>query len=37
VTLQVSPAIAAVSTCLFVFMGLLIFVAERLRRRAAAR
>ena len=36
VTLQVSPAIAAVSTCLFVFMGLLIFVAERLRRRAAA-
>ncbi|KRQ02540.1 ABC transporter permease subunit [Bradyrhizobium manausense] len=37
VTLQVSPVIAAVSTCLFVFMGLLIFVAERLRRRAAAR
>lgn len=37
VTLQVSPAIAAVSSCLFVFMGLLIFVAERLRRRAAAR
>ena len=37
VTLQVSPTIAAVSTCLFVFMGLLIFVAERLRRRAAAR
>lgn len=37
VTLQVSPSIAAVSTCLFVFMGLLIFVAERLRRRAAAR
>ncbi|WP_246230377.1 ABC transporter permease subunit [Bradyrhizobium cytisi] len=37
VTLEVSPAIAAVSTCLFVFMGLLIFVAERLRRRAAAR
>lgn len=37
VTLQVSPAIAAVSTCLFVFMGLLIFIAERLRRRAAAR
>jgi putative spermidine/putrescine transport system permease protein len=37
VTLQVSPVIAAVSTCLFIFMGLLIFVAERLRRRAAAR
>ena len=36
VTLQVSPVIAAVSTCLFVFMGFLIFVAERLRRRAAA-
>ncbi|MCK1422431.1 MULTISPECIES: ABC transporter permease subunit [unclassified Bradyrhizobium] len=36
VTLQVSPVIAAVSTCLFVFMGLLIFFAERLRRRAAA-
>ena len=37
VTLQVSPVIAAVSTCLFIFMGLLIFVAERLRRRAGAR
>jgi len=37
VTLQVSPVIAAVSTCLFIFMGILIFVAERLRRRAAAR
>ncbi|WP_228747818.1 ABC transporter permease subunit [Bradyrhizobium sp. BR 10289] len=37
VTLQVSPVIAAVSTCLFIFMGLLIFTAERLRRRAAAR
>jgi putative spermidine/putrescine transport system permease protein len=37
VTLQVSPVIAAVSTCLFVFMGILIFAAERLRRRAAAR
>jgi putative spermidine/putrescine transport system permease protein len=36
VTLQVSPVIAAVSTCLFIFMGFLIFVAERLRRRAAA-
>jgi len=37
VTLQVSPVIAAVSTCLFIFMGILIFVAERLRRRVAAR
>jgi len=37
VTLQVSPVIAAVSTCLFIFMGGLIFVAEHLRRRAAAR
>jgi len=36
VTLQVSPVIAAVSTCLLIFMGLLIFVAERLRRRVAA-
>jgi putative spermidine/putrescine transport system permease protein len=37
VTLQVSPVIAAVSTCLFVFLGLLIVIAERLRRRAALR
>jgi putative spermidine/putrescine transport system permease protein len=37
VTLQVSPVIAAVSTCLFIFMGILIFIAERMRRRAAAR
>jgi len=37
VTLQVSPVIAAVSTCLFVFIAALIFVAELLRRRAAAR
>ncbi|QPF88033.1 ABC transporter permease subunit [Bradyrhizobium genosp. L] len=36
VTMQVSPVIAAVSTCLFIFMGILIFVAERLRRRVAA-
>ena len=36
VTLQVSPTIAAVSTCLFLFVGTLIFTAERLRRRAAA-
>ena len=37
VTLQVSPVIAAVSTCLFLFIAALIFVAELLRRRAAAR
>jgi putative spermidine/putrescine transport system permease protein len=37
VTLQVSPVIAAVSTCLFLFIAGLIFVAELLRRRAAAR
>ncbi|GGF44306.1 spermidine/putrescine ABC transporter ATP-binding protein [Aliidongia dinghuensis] len=36
VTLQVSPTIAAVSTCLFLFIAALIFTAERLRRRAAA-
>lgn len=36
VTLQVSPAIAAVSTCLFLFTAALILLAERLRRRAAA-
>lgn len=37
VTLQVSPVIAAVSTCLFIFIALLISLAEWLRRRAAAR
>lgn len=37
VTLQVSPVIAAVSTCLFLFVACLIFLAERLRRRAATR
>jgi putative spermidine/putrescine transport system permease protein len=37
VTLQVSPVIAAVSTCLFLLIAALIFVAELLRRRAAAR
>ena len=36
-TLQVSPVIAAVSTCLFLFIAALIFIAERLRRRASAR
>ncbi len=35
VTLQVSPVIAAVSTCLFLFIGVLILVAEWLRRRSA--
>ena len=35
VTLQVSPAIAAVSTLLFLFITGLIVIAERLRRRAA--
>ncbi len=34
VTLQVSPVIAAVSTCLFVFIAVLIFIADRLRRRS---
>lgn len=37
VTMQVSPMIAAVSTCLFLFIGGLIFIAELLRRRSAAR
>ena len=37
VTLQVSPVIAAVSTCLFLFIAALILIAERLRRRASAR
>jgi len=37
VTLQVSPVIAAVSTCLFIFIAALIFAAEHLRRRASAR
>ena len=36
VTLQVSPMIAAVSTCLFLFIAVLIFVADRLRRRSLA-
>jgi putative spermidine/putrescine transport system permease protein len=34
VTLQISPVIAAVSTCLFVFVAALIAVAEWLRRRS---
>lgn len=37
VTLQISPVIAAVSTCLFVFVAVLIGVADRLRRRSLAR
>jgi putative spermidine/putrescine transport system permease protein len=37
VTLQVSPVIAAVSTCLFVFIALLIWTADRLRRASLAR
>lgn len=34
--MQISPTIAAVSTCLFVFVTILISVAERLRRRSLA-
>lgn len=37
VTLQISPVIAAVSTCLFAFVAVLISLAEWLRRRSAAR
>jgi len=37
VTLEVSPTIAAVSTCLFVFVAVLIALAEWLRRRSANR
>ena len=37
VTLQVSPVIAAVSTCLFVFIAALIWTADRLRRASLAR
>ena len=36
VTLQISPVIAAVSTCLFAFVTVLIAVAEWLRRRGTA-
>jgi ABC-type spermidine/putrescine transport system permease subunit I len=35
-TMQISPVIAAVSTCLFVFISILISVADRLRRRGTA-
>ncbi|RZL55706.1 MAG: ABC transporter permease subunit [Variovorax sp.] len=37
VTLQISPVIAAVSTCLFFFVAALIWIADRLRRRSLAR
>jgi ABC-type spermidine/putrescine transport system permease subunit II len=37
VTLQVSPVIAAVSTCLFIFIAALLWVAEWLRRRSLTR
>lgn len=36
VTLQVSPVIAAVSTCLFLFLAALIWAADRLRRSSLA-
>jgi ABC-type spermidine/putrescine transport system permease subunit I len=36
ITMQISPVIAAVSTCLFVFIAVLIWVADRLRRRSLA-
>ena len=34
ITMQISPVIAAVSTCLFIFIAALIWVADRLRRRS---
>ncbi|MGI4981965.1 MAG: ABC transporter permease subunit, partial [Janthinobacterium lividum] len=34
ITMQISPVIAAVSTALFVFVAVLIWLAERLRRRS---
>ncbi len=37
VTLQISPVIAAVSTCLFVFVAALIWIADRLHRRSLSR
>ncbi|NYT37135.1 ABC transporter permease subunit [Allopusillimonas soli] len=36
VTLQISPVIAAVSTCLFAFIAILIWIADRMRRRSLA-
>lgn len=37
VTLQISPMIAAVSTCLFAFIAALIWIADRLRRYSLSR
>lgn len=37
VTLQISPVIAAVSTCLFAFIAALIWLADRLRRQSLSR
>jgi ABC-type spermidine/putrescine transport system permease subunit I len=37
ITMQISPVIAAVSTCLFVFTACLIWVADYFRRRGLAR
>ena len=37
VTLQISPVIAAVSTCLFIFIAALIWIADRLRRASLSR
>ncbi|CAE6737402.1 hypothetical protein R69619_02312 [Paraburkholderia nemoris] len=34
ITMQISPVIAAVSTCLFIFIAALIWIADRLRRRS---
>jgi ABC-type spermidine/putrescine transport system permease subunit II len=36
ITMEITPVIAAVSTCLFVFVAVLITVADRLRRRSLA-
>nr|WP_245964706.1 ABC transporter permease subunit [Trinickia dinghuensis] len=36
ITMEISPVIAAVSTCIFVFVAVLITVADRLRRRSLA-
>ncbi len=36
ITLQVSPVIAAVSTCLFAFISILILIADRLRRKSTS-
>ncbi|MDE1179086.1 ABC transporter permease subunit [Paraburkholderia sp.] len=36
ITMQISPVIAAVSTCLFAFIAVLIWTADRFRRRSLA-